>query len=133
MAITRKTKTKKKNKKITLSEFRAWLEGVEELQLDDWSPTNDQWALIRNKINNIIEEVIEVETMVELPTPPVIPLMPSRLVPSHVPPATVQAPQYVPMPSSISAPAPMLTPGADGKLPTPNIDSSDGQYDSGFE
>jgi len=45
-----------KKKKQTLKEFKAWLEGVEELQDDDWSPKYEQWVLIRDKINGIIEE-----------------------------------------------------------------------------
>ena len=51
--------TKKKagrKKKIALAEFRAWLEGVEELQPANWSPTAEQWQLIRDKIDCIISD-----------------------------------------------------------------------------
>jgi hypothetical protein len=51
--VVKKRKTFK-NKKVTLNEFKAWLEGVEELQPDDWSPSYDQWELIRKKIGLII-------------------------------------------------------------------------------
>ncbi len=44
-----------RKKKQTLAEFRAWLSGVEELQPDDWAPNATQWRLIRDKINNVIE------------------------------------------------------------------------------
>lgn len=49
-----------KKKKITLAEFRAWLEGVEELQPAGWSPTADQWTLIREKIETIKEPKAEI-------------------------------------------------------------------------
>lgn len=45
----------KRAKKQTLAEFRAWLAGVEELQPADWAPDATQWALIRDKINHVIE------------------------------------------------------------------------------
>lgn len=60
---------RKRNKKISLLEFRAWLEGVEELQPSDWSPSAEQWKLIREKIKLIKEpepEVVKEST----PTPP---------------------------------------------------------------
>jgi len=44
---------KAKTKRITLVEFRAWLEGVEELQPDNWAPNAEQWKLIRAKIDSI--------------------------------------------------------------------------------
>ena len=44
-----------KRKRITLSEFRAWLQGVEELQPKGWSPNTEQWKLIRDKIDAITE------------------------------------------------------------------------------
>ncbi|MGI0076381.1 MAG: hypothetical protein ACREAU_03130 [Nitrosopumilaceae archaeon] len=43
----------KNNKQISLAEFRAWLEGVEELQPARWSPNSNQWKLIRQKIDCI--------------------------------------------------------------------------------
>lgn len=44
---------KAKTKRISLLEFRAWLEGVEELQPKDWAPNLEQWKLIRAKIDAI--------------------------------------------------------------------------------
>ena len=46
-----------KRKRVTLNEFRSWLEGVEELQADEWAPTKEQWKLIRVKIDSIKEVV----------------------------------------------------------------------------
>ncbi len=51
--IKRKRKRKQKQ---PLKEFKAWLQGVEELQPDDWCPNVEQWQLIRDKINGIVEE-----------------------------------------------------------------------------
>jgi hypothetical protein len=44
---------KAKNKRISLLEFRAWLQGVEELQPKDWFPNLEQWRLIRAKIDAV--------------------------------------------------------------------------------
>lgn len=49
---------KVKKTKISLAEFKAWLEGVEDLQDDDWSPSKVQWEKIRQKIENIDEGVV---------------------------------------------------------------------------
>ena len=35
---------------ITVKEFKMWLQGVEEMQMDDWSPDQRLWAKIRAKI-----------------------------------------------------------------------------------
>ena len=53
---------RKRTKKQTLSEFRAWLSGVEELQPADWAPDATQWKLIREKIDNIAEPKADVDT-----------------------------------------------------------------------
>ena len=49
-----------KRKRITLSEFRAWLQGVEELQPKGWSPNPEQWKLIRDKIDAVVETKAQV-------------------------------------------------------------------------
>lgn len=51
----------KMQKKITVPELRSWLEGVQELQGDDWTPTPDQWKKILAKIANLQEnqEIIQ--------------------------------------------------------------------------
>jgi hypothetical protein len=58
--IPRKPRVKK-GKKRTLSEFKNWLEGIEEMQDTDWYPTKEQWNKIKLNLMAIIEEVIEVE------------------------------------------------------------------------
>lgn len=143
---------KKPQKDITLAEFKAWLEGVEELQPASWAPDKEQWKLIRNKINCIVADVIEVEK--EGPTQPqnLNPVFEARHqgysqphpAPQNIQPGPSMLDSYEPpnveMTEAAQAalqgqtppptPAPSLTP--DGKIQTPNIDSSDG-YNSGFE
>lgn len=50
-------KPKKTERKITLKEFRSWLEGVEAVMTQKaWSPDAAQWKAIRNKIDQIIDQ-----------------------------------------------------------------------------
>ena len=51
---------KKRIKKRTLGEFKAWLEGIEDMQENDWCPNSTQWLTIRLAIGGIIEEEYEV-------------------------------------------------------------------------
>lgn len=39
----------------TVKEFKAWLEGIEQVQDKKWVPNAKQWKLIRDKINSISE------------------------------------------------------------------------------
>lgn len=47
-------KAPKATKKMTLQEFKAWLEGIEEVQPANWHPTIEQWKLIRDRIEHIV-------------------------------------------------------------------------------
>ena len=125
---------KAKNKNVTLQEFQAWLEGVEELQAKDWSPDATQWKLIRNKIKNIvIPEPVVVETPVRFPGQPAaavaapvptnIPgLPPAPEVPGSIPDFEVTAPteaaakMLAPSTPAVPAKTPNIEPGADGKV-----------------
>ncbi len=127
------TKKKSNKKTRTLSEFKSWLDGIEEMQGDDWSPNAEQWAVIREALYLITSE--------------------DRTMPSSVnglPVAyqagngAVNAPQIVrqvPVPtSSLLETVPPPRRGAasvapvaqDGKVKTPDIDTSGGRYESGF-
>jgi len=53
MAKRAKTEDKEQEKPITLRDFRAWLQGVEDMQEEEWTPTAEQWKRIRHKINLI--------------------------------------------------------------------------------
>lgn len=172
---TAKKQYNRKTKKITLAEFRAWLEGVEELQPKSWVPDAAQWKLIRNKIKCIVEPEPEqgeppvtsaLEQMQRSPNTPLPPAPPARRrVP--VPEPTPQpggwesiglggpdVPRGPTGPSALdgldSKPATPPPPGPPGKLPTssvplqspdgtvtpgtktPDIDTSDGTFESQF-
>jgi hypothetical protein len=42
------------DRQITVSEFLMWIEGIEEMSEDDWSPNPSQWKKIRQKINTMV-------------------------------------------------------------------------------
>lgn len=52
MAVAKNRKTK-----ISLKEFRAWLDGVEDVQPDDWAPNKEQWTKIRQQIDRIDDKM----------------------------------------------------------------------------
>jgi len=99
---------KRIKKKYTLKEFQAWLNGIEEIQPDDWHPDLEQWKLIRERMDNIItevrEKIVEVEVEVQPPhvmypaapisTPPVYP--PIDTPPPLIPPVIVPANNMTP-------------------------------------
>jgi hypothetical protein len=59
---------KKSRSGISLTEFKAWLQGIEEMQPADWAPNAEQWTKIKQKISSIEDEVdVEVENK---PAPP---------------------------------------------------------------
>lgn len=96
----------KKTKQITLAEFRAWLEGVEELQPKSWVPDATQWKLIRNKIKCIIEPEPE---RVEVPVAPSLERV-QQFQTGMIPSAPTSPP---PQPSRVRVPVPepSLQPG----------------------
>lgn len=132
---------RKVKKEVSLNEFHAWLEGVEELQAANWTPDARQWKLIRDKINCIVE--YEYEDVQPAPATVVPPQQYQRPVQQPAP--------FIPPPSSalgdvtpdISPAAKAMleggklpstmVPGSDGRLKTPNIDSSDGKFKSSFD
>ena len=134
---------RKTKKKYTLTEFQAWLEGVEELQPAGWSPDANQWKLIRDKISNIVEpEPTIVEKKVE-PEPTIIHPVQPQLPPSALMEDPWAAPD-VPLPAGPIM-EPEMTPAAraalQGKLPKDMVpDASgkiktrdiEGEYNSSF-
>lgn len=51
-------------KRVSVSEFKNWLSGVLDFQPDDWVPNEQQWAKIRNKI----DQLDDTPTVVSRPT-----------------------------------------------------------------
>jgi hypothetical protein len=45
----------RKSQKITVTEFKSWINGIREITGDDWIPNKEQWAMILEKIDNLVE------------------------------------------------------------------------------
>jgi hypothetical protein len=109
-------------KEISMSQFKSWLEGVEEMQEDGWHPSATQWKTIRAKFDMITE-----------PRPAPAPAraaagpMPAYQQPHAQPaPAWEAAP---PMPETeVSAAARAIMTGGKPQ----EVDSADGNFDSPF-
>jgi hypothetical protein len=145
---------RKRTKKQTLNEFRAWLNGVEELQPEDWAPDAAQWKLIREKINNISEPkdtTVDTATLTKLieelsapavPARPGAPLqhpvnpMAAGIPPAPPPPAGVPNGPVEVAPSAAAAQPPVSLPAAEpidiANVAKPKDTSEDGKYESGF-
>jgi hypothetical protein len=123
------------NKKISVREFRMWLQGVEEMQEDGWTPSTQQWSRIREKIDLIEDSVA---------APPAMPLPPPTYASPNVraPGLAVIPPEsnFPPVPAGPSnlmvPPAPPNNPlfggAGGGQMKTPDIDTSIKGYESGF-
>jgi hypothetical protein len=42
----------------TVSQFKAWLDGITAFQPNDWCPTAEQWKIIKEQIDLLKDEVI---------------------------------------------------------------------------
>ena len=120
---------------ITVKEFKMWLQGVEEMQMDDWSPDQRQWAKIRAKIDIIDESESIAPAPVKYPAPYVAPRFGPDVSPQTAGAQPVTAPV---MPRALPVqPTQLAGPFAngDGQTPvkTPNIDTGVGKpYESSF-
>ena len=127
MAAKRKTKTKK----TSLTEFRAWLEGVEEMQGNDWVPTIEQWKRIREKIDSIED------APAPAPAPavvnnhvPIVPIVPTPGASGSSFDSIARQPApAAPMKMSPNAPVAM----GQAQVKTPDIDTSANDYTSAYE
>lgn len=50
---------KKSKNEITVSEFKSWISGIEDMQEDDWVPNKSQWDKIKAKIELLTEDFVE--------------------------------------------------------------------------
>lgn len=112
---------------ITLSEFRAWLEGVEDMQGPEWTPNLEQWRRIRAKIDSI--EETEVVASPALQYPPGVRTPAPRPQVQGTMNGELAAPQRMPAPPMPQAPIGLPT-GPNGQIKTPDIDSSAGYSSS---
>lgn len=127
--------TESKNEKrpqLTVKEFRMWLEGVIEMQAEDWVPDMRQWNRILDKIYDIADTPSTY--------PPTFTPSPMLDLNTHRNETTMVAPtSYQMAPSGLNATVPRATnlngpfAGDNGQVPvrTPNIDTTTG-YDTPF-
>lgn len=109
-------------KELSMSQFRAWLEGVEEMQDEDWHPSASQWKTIRAKFDLIVEAKAPVAAPIAIGPMPIAP---------------APAPMYrerewaapPPIPEAEVSPAAKAI--MSGKTPQ-ELDTADGNYDSAF-
>lgn len=65
---------KKRIQKKTYTEFLSWLEGVESMQEEGWTPNEVQWKKIREMLNTVKPDTVESKKTVQqisTPTNPV--------------------------------------------------------------
>ncbi len=114
---------------MTLREFKMWLQGVEEMQPDDWSPDSNQWAKIREKINQLDDTPVQ-ETINNSQSfyPESRYAEPSQLN------QTFQSTVAIPPIPPVIAPPPnrAFMTGTGQPAQAPAIDTSNGQYNSLF-
>lgn len=122
------------DKKLTVKEFKMWLEGVEDMMQDvdgGWTPSAAQWKRIRDKINEI--NVDDVVSRVVAPSQPIRPVDDLR----DSEPATFGVPIYTPSnmmpdPNRDLAGRPFLSESVGIPTRGMSIDTSNGQYKSAF-
>lgn len=135
---------RKRIKKRTFSEFMAWLEGVEAMQGNEWAPDAKQWKAIRDMLDHVIPD--EVEVQVEVPTQPAPAgqwIVPAEQIQPYAQPAPQQPEMQVPQGSTLdgqAAPQRRPTPSGFNEAPPKvrttkkeeMIDTSSGHYDSEY-
>jgi len=138
MAQKRKTK-----KKITLSEFKLWLTGVQSMQKEDWHPNKEQWTMILDQIEMIKEAPPPIQQTTPEPSPPPqpAPLVPRRDLPpiQRSPSGELMPPSLIPPPPPVdidqlqanSQPTLQGFNDSDSGIRAPSI-PADGEYSSSF-
>lgn len=140
MAKTKTIQHKSTDKDVvTLSEFRAWLSGVEEMQPAGWAPDAAQWKKIRDKIATISDTITDAPSTVVAGTnsPSASQPAPAKVVhhPLTPPQSTFIPSGMVPRQPTNLMSGPIATgDGSNTSSPvkTPSIDTSDGTYKSTF-
>jgi hypothetical protein len=121
-------------KKISVREFRMWLQGVEEMQDEGWTPSTQQWTRIREKIDLIDDSTPATPVTLAHPTyagPNIRAPGPAVAPPEHIFPPVPAGPSNLMMPPAMpQAQNPLF--GSGGQLKTPDIDTSAKGYESGF-
>lgn len=102
---------------ISVSEFKSWMSGVEDMQEDDWVPNKQQWERIKSKIELLSDEAIvaQQDTQQGYETPYPVVQQQSRLgfnAPRPIPEqsffGTTHHPDYTPQPDAFFNPTPLV-------------------------
>ena len=120
--------------KITVKEFRMWLQGVEEMQDSAWVPNPTQWARIREKINTIEETEptpVHAAAPVQYHQPPMVnyPIPTGNELPGVPAGPSSMAATRLASPPPPPASGLFATPESPNMpVRTPNIDTTNGSY-----
>lgn len=116
--------------KISLEKFKAWLEGVEEMQPEDWHPDAVQWRKIREKIDliNEVKSVAASPVVQRSVQPQIVPVDEFEVIPSATKRlTTIPPPEYGAPRGPVGGFDPNGPP-----VKTPTIDTSTQPYKSSF-
>lgn len=123
-----------KKDKLTVKEFKMWLEGILDMQAEDWVPDSRQWKRILGKIQEVSDNTNNENHA------PIYPIQMFPIESSVKQTETnIQPKQFAPggmvvhTPIQMNTTAPFM--GESGNIPvkTPNVDTSNGQYTTAFE
>lgn len=137
---------KKRIQKKTYVEFLSWLEGVESMQEENWTPNQQQWKTIREMLNNVKPDKKEANKstgqkqeandvpVAQVVTPQGVPVQ-QQFIPSatsgfDVPPIqpappVPRQPQVAPKPSGVDQQVPQ---GRRGNVLDPGEPHQDGEF-----
>lgn len=120
------------NQVLTIKEFKMWLQGVEEMQSDDWCPNPIQWKKIRDKITELADAPTPVQPAQTLIRGAASPVEFHR-PPEFAGPPVMAAPSALPMAQRDHfIPPPVLSSNPHQPVKTPMIDTSNGNYNPAF-
>lgn len=135
---------RKRLKKRTFSEFMSWLEGVEAMQGNEWAPEPSQWKAIREMLDNVVPDKVEVQIQPpQVVQPPNEWNVPTMWAPNPQQPdvQTNNTQPVVPQDSAFDKQPPKRQVPSGMNKPTPKvrstkkeemIDTSNGNYESDY-
>lgn len=143
-------------KKVSVNEFKNWLDGVLDFQPDDWVPNAEQWKKIRDKIDQLEDAPPQVASNAQQPAmgvsePEPVHNKPAARNPRPSGPLSIDMDQKVKLPDTPpvtkqkhlitqkTGEARVIDSGSGQKIidtgvthKMENIDTSDGNYKSSF-
>lgn len=98
---TRVNKTVQPVEPMSMTEFRAWLKGIEDMQPSNWSPNAEQWQIIKSRIDSVVENGPTFTPSQHSPHVPQSTFTPSQHMPPSLLPGGYNGPVHLPDPSNI--------------------------------